>query len=77
MNKPNEAEVKVAITKILQDTKAYSTSLNWAVNYCKAAIQMSGEDLKVQCLYILGNITHWRHKDAKEVRVVLKAFTKS
>jgi hypothetical protein len=69
-----EAEVKAAINTILSDTKAYTTSLNWAVNYCKAALAMSGYDLSVQILYILNNISHWRHPEAKNIRMVLKNF---
>lgn len=72
----NEATVKQAIKAILEDEKSYSKSLNYAVNYCKQALNMSGEELRVQCLYILGNITHWRHYKAKEVREILKMYSK-
>lgn len=61
-----------AIDVILSDKKSYSGSLNYAVNYCKAAKFMTGEELRVQILYILNNITHWRHPQAKEVRAVLR-----
>lgn len=82
--KVTEAEVYEAIGVILSDKQAYSKSLNWAVNYmdivkrlqdlCIAAMSMEGEDLRVQCLYILGNITSWRHPEAPGVRKTLKAF---
>lgn len=71
-----EAEVCKAIRTILSDTKSYNTSLNYAVNYCKFARELHGEALKTQCLYILNNITHWRHPEAKAVRQTLKDFTK-
>lgn len=61
-----------AIDVILSDKKSYNTSLNYAVNYCIAAKSMTGYELDVQILYILNNITHWRHPMAKEVRSVLK-----
>ncbi len=64
--------VHEAIRVILSDKEHYSTSLNYAVNYCKAALCMSGEELRVQCLYILGNIGSWRHPEAKNVRITLK-----
>lgn len=64
--------VTEAIRVILSDTKSYATSLNYAVSYCRAAIGMDGEELRVQLLYVLNNITHWRHPQAKEVRAVLK-----
>lgn len=73
--KPTEDEVLSAISTILEDKKSYDTSLNWAVAYCKAALSMEGETLRVQCLYILSNITHWRHPEAKRVRETLKAFS--
>lgn len=72
--KSTEQEVKKAIEIILSDVKSYSTSLNYAVNYCIAARSMSGHELYVQLLYILNNISHWRHPEAKAVREVLKNF---
>jgi hypothetical protein len=74
--RPTEQEVRQAIEKILEDKKSYSTSLNYAVGYCRAAKNLSGYSLKVQVLYILNNITHWRHEDAKDVRKTLKAYSK-
>lgn len=74
--KPNEAAVKAAIREILSDTKSYPTSLKWGVEYCRAALTMSDYELRVQCLYILNNISHWRHPNAKEIRAILKGFTK-
>ena len=74
--KVTETEVKAAIQKILEDKKAYKTSLNYAVNYCIAALSQSGHELAVQCLYILGNISRWKNPDARKVKDVLKAFSK-
>jgi hypothetical protein len=74
--KPHETEVKEAIQKILKDEKSYKTSLCYAVEYCRAALQMQGYELSIQCLYILNNISHWRGEDAKDVRAILKAFVK-
>jgi hypothetical protein len=74
--KESEIEVKAAIRDILEDEKSYSTSLNYAVGYCKAALYMTGHELKVQTLYILNNITHWRHPKAKDVRRILKEYYK-
>jgi hypothetical protein len=68
--------VEEAIALILSDRKAYATSLNYAVNYCRAAQGMTGEELKVQVLYILNNIAAWRHPEARQVRAVLRQFVK-
>ena len=76
MSRVTETEVKEAIQKILEDREAYKTSLNYAVNYCAAALSQSGHELAVQCLYILNNISHWRNPEAKKVRAILKAFSK-
>lgn len=54
--------------------------VNYAVNYASAGIHLIPKDdergRKVQALYILGNITHWRGDKAKEVRAFLKEFAK-
>ena len=70
----DEKEVKDAIKVILLDKDHYATSLNYAINYSNYALDMTGEELRVQCLYIIGNITHWRHPKAKEVRNIIRAF---
>ena len=75
--KPTEKEVKAAIRVILSDRKSYQTSLNYAVGYCQHALHMTGSDLSVQVLYILNNISHWTCLGSKEVRKVLKDFTKN
>ena len=62
-----------AIDVILSDKEHYGTSLKWAINYCKAAKGMSGHELDVQILYILNNISSWRHPQAKEVRAALRS----
>ena len=72
--KPTEQDVKNAILEILADRKSYNTSLNYAVGYCEAGLDMIQEALRVQCLYILNNITGWRHPKAKVVRITLKAY---
>lgn len=71
-----EEGVRYVIQTILDDKEKHKTSLNYAVNYCHAAMQMSGHELAVQCLYILNNITGWRHPKAAVTRQVLKDFSK-
>lgn len=70
--------VKEAIRVLLSDKSSYTTSLNWAVNYCQAGLSMAegSEELRVQCLYILNNIRGWRHPEAKAVRDALKKGAK-
>ena len=66
--------VHEAIRVILSDTAKFNTSLNYAVNYCRAGLAMSegSLELRYQCPYILSNITAWRHPQAKDVRTALK-----
>jgi hypothetical protein len=74
--RPSESEVHDAIDVILADRTRYDTSLNYAVNYCVASMHMSGEALRVQCLYIVNNIEAWRHPLARRVRRCLREFCK-
>ena len=51
-------------------------AVNWAVNYAKYGLTVTNEEeAKVQALYILSNIQHWRGEVAKDARALLKAFT--
>ncbi len=57
-------------------------ALNYAVNYAKAGLSMTedSEDFRVQCLYVVNNISNWRSTKAfptpkeqiKEARQALK-----
>lgn len=69
-------DAKAAIRIILSDVANFGGTLNYAVNYCRAALGMEGHEFRVQCNYILGNITRWRHPQAKAVRDALKAAAK-
>lgn len=64
-----------AIQIILDDKKAYTTTLNWAIDYCRYAMDKNPEnpEFKQQIPYILNNITHWRHPQAKAVRQTLRS----
>jgi len=71
------AVVKDAIGIILSDVPKFTTSLNYAVNYCKYAMGIEDpEEMEVQVLYILNNIRGWRHPKAKLVRSTLESFAK-
>ena len=70
----SELEVKEALQCIVDNRQA--KALNYAVNYAREGLLLTGEALHVQLLYILGNMTGWRGEDAKQVRTTLKAITK-
>ena len=64
-----------AMRKIVENRE--EKSLNWAVEYARYGMGLPfGEELRVQCLYVLNNISRWRGEVAKEVRETLKAYTK-
>lgn len=70
-----EKEVKNSLRQIVAHSDA--KALNYAVNYAKAGLSMSGDELRVQCLYVLNNMSRWRGDVAKSVRKTLKDFTKT
>ena len=74
ITKPTESDVYVALMDIVDHKE--DKALNYAINYAKAGLHLTGHELKIQCLYILNNITHWRREGHKEVRKVLKDFVK-
>lgn len=69
-----EASVRNAFHTIIANR--HSKALNFAVVYAEAGLGMEGHELKVQALYVLSNMTHWRNDDAKRIRKLLKDFTK-
>lgn len=60
---PSEAMVRGALDEIISNED--HPALNWAVSYAKAGLVMSGEVLRVQCLYVLNNIQYWKGGKAK------------
>ena len=67
--------VQEAMTEIVKNRN--EKSLNYAVEYARYGMGLpEGEELRVQCLYVLNNISRWRGPVAKEVRETLKAYTK-
>lgn len=49
---------------------------DYAKAYAKAGIAMrSGDEIKMQCLYILNNMGHWRGPVAKQCREVFKRLS--
>ena len=71
---------KDAMRMIVDDQEC--PSLNYAVNYAKAGLRMfeSSEEFRVQCLYLIGNISRWRagstskfsKEEIKEARAAIK-----
>ena len=53
---------------------AHDKALNYAIGYARHGLTCEGSEARVQALYILGNITHWRGAMAKQVRASLKSI---
>jgi hypothetical protein len=70
----NQPQVIQALQTILDN--ASQPALNYAVNYARAALHMTGRELQVQLLYVLNNMSHWRGPIAKQVRETLRAATR-
>ena len=52
--------------------------LNYTVNYAKYGLEIEElADAKVQAIYILHNMTHWRGDLAKETSATLKEVAKA
>ena len=73
--KPTEGEVKKILRKIA-GLKSTVGNMPYAQTYAKVSEDMYGETLRVQTLYVLSNLQHWRGKEAREAKIVLKRFTK-
>lgn len=67
-----EAEIKQALQIIIDNREA--KALNYAINYAIAGLHLTGKALKIQVLYVLNNIAHWRGREATHCRQILKAF---
>jgi hypothetical protein len=57
-------------------TNRQEKALNYAVNYAREGMHMTGADARVQALYILNNMSRWRGPTAKLVRESLRAIAK-
>ena len=76
--------IKEALQMIVDDCEC--PALNWTVNYAKYALTLDeySEELKLQCLYIIGNISKWRagktskftKEQIKQCRDIIKKFAK-
>ncbi len=58
---------------VARNGKPGEKALNYAVGYAQAGLHLTTDEaIRVQILYILNNITHWRGDAAKLVRQDLK-----
>jgi hypothetical protein len=73
---PSPDDVREHLMIVICDEKAHGTTLNWAIQRVKMAYRAPDHELKDRLLYILGNMTHWRHPQAKQVRNVFKQYIK-
>ena len=69
-----ETKVHQAFRNIIKNKQ--EKALNYCVNYARAGLHMTGRELKVQCLYVLNNMTHWRGADARKARNIIKEYIK-
>lgn len=70
--------IRWALERIMEDDNA--PGVRYAVDYTEHGLKMmdegcKDEDLQTQLLYVRSNITHWRGKQAKAVRSIVKQAT--
>ena len=72
--KPSIEEVRQALDKVMKAPDTGYTA--YAQSYANAALQMEmiGEELRVQILYVLNNLQQWRGEEARATKQVLKSF---
>lgn len=51
-----------------------NSGLQYAAAYASAGIGMTGEERRVQALYILNNLQTWRGNRAREIKAQFKLF---
>lgn len=65
-----------AIIKASETSHAKSGLIHYAATYAKAGYLMTGEDRRVQALYILSNLGNWRGETAKATKAIITEYTK-
>ena len=70
----SEKAVIWAFLEIVQNQE--EKSLNYAVNYAQYGLHCPKDELKIQALYTLGNISRWNTDSGKKCRAIFKAYTK-
>jgi hypothetical protein len=66
----------LAVLKEAPDTGMCLYAKAYAKASAEAAVTYGTEGLKTQVLYILSNLGSWKGERAREVKAVLKAYTK-
>ena len=58
---------------LLQEAKGF---MSYGQTYAKAGLELKGEALKVQVLYVLNNLEQWRGEIARSTKAQLKKLVK-
>ena len=72
MERPTDEQVHDAL-QILLDKKTSKAS-NYAVQYASLGMLLEGDDLHLQCLYVLYKMTHRHGEEATKAREILRAY---
>lgn len=75
--KPTTKEVEKALTNVLNNSEV--KALDYCVGYAEHALDMISANepydrVKVQILYVLSNMAHWRGGAARETKTILRNF---
>ena len=69
-----EKEIKAVVREILKDKESYETTLKTALKFLNKALKSSGDELKENCLFILGNSISWEGKNYVKLKNKLRKF---
>ena len=69
-----EKEIKAVVREILSDKDSYKTTLKTALKFLNKALKSSGDELKEDCLYVLGNSISWEGSNYVELKNKLRKF---
>lgn len=72
--KQSVEDVRQALNRVMEAPDTGFTA--YAQTYAMAGLQMNmtGEELRVQLLYVLSNLQQWRGEEARATKQVLKSF---
>ncbi len=72
-----ETQVRAALRAIVNaPSETKCGALNYAVNNAIYGLRCPVEELKIQVLYVMNNVSNWRGDDARSVKATLRAFLK-
>ncbi len=75
VNNVDKKEQRVKnVFRVILTQKATPGFMEYAQAYAQAGLELEGEALKVQVMYVMCNLQYWRGDEARRCKKVLKEF---